>query len=249
MLNAKSSLAAVYAGGYAPALLILYVQIAYGFLSPNEDKELIRQRRARDSEIDREMGYVQKPAWWRRVKNNDHLVGRMSMRDRIAQNVRELGGGGATARGVHQNIEVQAADRERADREIEMASMRAADDAPSAPVPVRPGFDAAKGSTAFSSYAGKSERRRNERAMNAAAELLFPGGAAAAGASRPDRSAGLMLDGPQPPSYTDAQGGQGRGRQPDSLSTPLSPAERSNSTSTAVSLSGQPQQVKSMLDI
>ncbi|GKT82378.1 hypothetical protein Ct61P_00228 [Colletotrichum tofieldiae] len=218
VLNAKASLAAVYAGGYGPALLILYIQIAYGFLSPNEDKELIRQRRERGTQIDREMGYVPKPAWWKRVKNNDHLVGRMTMRERIAMNVRELGGGNATNRGVHQNIEAMANEREQADREIEMANMGRGNSATaeSAPVPVRPGFDAAKGST-FTSYGGKSDRRRNERALNAAAELLFP----VAGASRPDRTSELMQDGP-PPSYTDTPGA-GRGRRPDSSSTPPIP--------------------------
>ncbi|KAK2012511.1 hypothetical protein LZ32DRAFT_305827 [Colletotrichum eremochloae] len=246
VLNAKASLAAVYAGGYGPALLILYIQIAYGFLSPNEDKELIRQRRERGARIDREMGYVPKPAWWKRAKNDDHLVGRMSMRDRIARNVRELGGGAATDRGVRQNIDAVADERERG--EIEMGSMdrRASGNTTaggSAPVPVRPGFDAAQGST-FTSYTGKSDRRRNERAMNAAADLLFPG----AGASRPDRASELMQDGP-PPSYTDVSGA-GRGRRTDGPNTPHDSSQRSNSTSTAVSITGQqPQQVKSMLDI
>lgn len=82
--------------------------------------------------------------------------------------------------------------------------------------------------------------------MNAAAELLFPG----AGATRADRSAELMQDGP-PPSYTDANTpGLGRGRRPDSTTSSLAPGERSNSASTAVSVSGQqPQQVRSMLDV
>ncbi|KAK6206882.1 hypothetical protein QIS74_13370 [Colletotrichum tabaci] len=259
VLNAKANLAAVYVGGYGPALLILYIQIAYGFLSPNEDRELIRQRRERGTQIDREMGYVPKPAWWRRAKNDDHLVGRMSMRERIAMNVRELGGGAATARGVQRNMETRAEERERADREIEMASMgRGGAGGGSAAAgsmtttttttttsaPLRPDFDAANGAT-FIPYTGKSERRRNERALNAAADLLFP---VAGGASRPDRSSELMQDGP-PPSYSDVPGA-GRGRRPDSLTTPPDPSQRSNSSSTAVSVTGhQPQQIKSMLDI
>ncbi|KAK1973988.1 hypothetical protein LZ30DRAFT_787362 [Colletotrichum cereale] len=258
VLNAKASLAAVYAGGYGPALLILYTQVAYGLLSPNEDRELIRQRRERGSQIDREMGYVPKPAWWRRAKNDDHLVGRMTMRERIAMNVRELGGGAATSRGVRQNIDAMADERQRAaDRDIEMSPMDRAGNnnnnnnnnnntaapAGSAPFPVRPGFDAAQGST-FASYNGKSDRRRNERAMNAAADLLFP----VAGANRPDRIPELTQDGP-PPSYTDVPVA-GRGRTTNSLNTPHDPSQRSNSTSTAVSITGQqPQQVKSMLDI
>ncbi|CCF47543.1 hypothetical protein CH063_15892 [Colletotrichum higginsianum] len=94
--------------------------------------------------------------------------------------------------------------------------------------PLRPDFDAANGAT-FIPYTGKSERRRNERALNAAAELLFP-------------------DGP-PPSYSDVPGA-GRGRRPDSLTRPPDPSQHSNSSSTAVSVTGhQPQQIKSMLDI
>ncbi|KAL0939890.1 uncharacterized protein CTRU02_206500 [Colletotrichum truncatum] len=238
VLNTKANLGAVYAGGYGPALLILYIQIIYGFTSPNEDKELIRQRRVRGAEIDRDMGYVPKPAWWKRINRDDHLVGKMSLRDRIARNVREVGGGNATARGVQQNIDAQNADHEQADREIEMGNMAGNS---STSTPVRPGFDAAKGST-FSTYSGKSDRRRQERTMNAAAELLFPN----SGPARADRSAELMQDGP-PPAYSDVQA---RGRQSDNNSVnSLTPGQRSNSTSTAVSLSQQPQQVKSMLDV
>ncbi|KAK1479549.1 hypothetical protein CCUS01_04678 [Colletotrichum cuscutae] len=250
VLNAKASLAAVYAGGYGPALLILYTQIAYGFTSPNEDKELIRQRRERGTQIDREMGYVPKPAWWRRAKNDDHLVGQMSMRERIARNVRELGGGRATGRGIDETLEARAAEHEQqqqaAEREIEMGSFNGRSSRPSSMHgSLRPGFDAADPST-FTSYTGKSDRRRNERAMNAAAELLFPGAG-----PRVDRSAELMQDGPPPPSYTDAQSGSGsgglgagRGRTPDSASTAHGPGERSHSASTAVSMTQQPQQVK-----
>ncbi|TDZ15723.1 Uncharacterized protein Cob_v011425 [Colletotrichum orbiculare MAFF 240422] len=234
LLNVQAPLTAVYLGGFGPSLLILYIQIAYGFLSPNEDKDLIRQRRERGAEIDRELGIVPKPAWWKRVHNDNHLVGKMSMRDRIARNVREVGGGRATARGVEQNMDAMAADRQQADREIEMGSISGHSRTGSASTPVRPGFDAANSST-FSTYSGKSDRRRQERTVNAAAELLFPGMGA-----RVDRSAELMQDGPPP--YSDAA--DTRGRRPDS-----SPGERSNSTSTAVSMTGQPQQVKSMLDV
>lgn len=58
---------ATFVGGYVPALLILFVQIIAGFLNPNEDRELIRQRRIRGAQADHELGVVRKPAWWRRV--------------------------------------------------------------------------------------------------------------------------------------------------------------------------------------
>ncbi|KAJ0282522.1 hypothetical protein COL940_005073 [Colletotrichum noveboracense] len=242
VLNTQANLAAVYAGGYGPALLILCIQIAYGFMSPNEDKELMRQRRVREAEIDHDLGIVAKPAWWKRVTRDDHLVGKMSMRDRIARNVREVGGVRAPATTQQPQQQQQQAYNdvppEQQQREIEMGNMGGSSSNTS--TPVRPGFDAAKGST-FSSYAGKSDRRRQERTMNAAAELLFPN----SGASRPDRASELMQDGP-PPSYTDAQT---RGMSDDVSLNSLNPGERSNSTSTAVSVSGQPQQVKSMLDV
>ncbi|KAF5522040.1 Uncharacterized protein CGCA056_v006155 [Colletotrichum aenigma] len=242
VLNTQANLAAVYAGGYGPALLILCIQIAYGFMSPNEDKELMRQRRVREAEIDHDLGIVAKPAWWKRVTRDDHLVGKMSMRDRIARNVREVGGVRAPATQQQQQQQQQAYNdappEQQQQREIEMGNMGGSSS--NASTPVRPGFDAAKGST-FSSYAGKSDRRRQERTMNAAAELLFPN----SGAGRPDRASELMQDGP-PPSYTDAQT---RGRSDNASLNSLNPGERSNSTSTAVSVSGQPQQVKSMLDV
>lgn len=67
VLNAGGDLAAIYAGGYGPTLLILVAQIAWGLRAPNEDKELIRQRRERGRQMDQEMGIVRKPAWWRSV--------------------------------------------------------------------------------------------------------------------------------------------------------------------------------------
>ncbi|KAF9871069.1 hypothetical protein CkaCkLH20_11486 [Colletotrichum karsti] len=239
VLNTQANLGAVYAGGFGPALLILYIQIIYGFTSPNEDKELIRQRRVREAEIDHEMGIVAKPKWWKRITRDDHLVDKMSMRERIARNVREVGGGGATARGVQQNFDAQEADRQQTERDFEMGDVGGSSNT----TPVRPGFDAANSAT-FSTYTGKSDRRRQERTTNAAAELLFPNSRP----NRPDRSADLMQDGPPPPSYTDARP---RSRNSDNVSLDSTvPGELSHSASTAVSVSGQQQQhVRSMLDV
>ncbi|KAK3303025.1 uncharacterized protein B0T15DRAFT_261559 [Chaetomium strumarium] len=82
---------AIYLGAYTPTLLILYIQALFGFVNPNEDLELQRQRRVRGHELDREMGIVYKPSWWRRV-NGENLDPNMSMRDRLVQNVREIHG-------------------------------------------------------------------------------------------------------------------------------------------------------------
>ncbi len=66
----------------------------------------MRQRRERGTEHDRELGIVRKPAWWRRI-NGDVPASGMRMRDRIARNVRELGGGRATARNIDLAIDTR----------------------------------------------------------------------------------------------------------------------------------------------
>ena len=115
----------IYAWGYGPSVLILYIQILYAYFSPNEDKELIRQRRERGEVIDRELGLARKPAWWKRVRG-DHIQG--TMRDKILRNVHEVGGGPATGRRVLENQELFARDealREaRDDGGIELDSMQ-----------------------------------------------------------------------------------------------------------------------------
>ncbi|KAI0000266.1 hypothetical protein F4779DRAFT_604770 [Xylariaceae sp. FL0662B] len=221
-LNAKTNLLGMYLGGYAPSLLIIIIQIIAGFMRPNEDRELIRQRRTRGQEVDRELGIVRKPAWWRRL-NGDIPGG--SMRDRIMRNVQEVGGGRPTARHV-ESLAAQRAAQAEADA-VEMnemrqtgsvaASIRTTDTAP----------------PAYTPYGGKSDQRRSERTVQLAAGLLFPGTGPEAGATAPapgtQRGRGLDV----PNQSTDRPGTNGR----------------SSSTASGVSTSGPPQQVRSMLDI
>lgn len=241
-LNIRPNLAAMYAGGYAPALLIILANGVWGFVSPNEDRELARQRRARGAELDAELGVVHKPAWWRRlnpdfVAANDSGVG---MRDRIARNVRELGGGRATARNIDRRVQLgaslspadllQAQDGGNGDA-VEMSSLRRAGSVRSAVVGTPPAADL---------YGGKSDRRRTERTMQLAAGLLFPD----AEGPPPYRSG--------PPSVTEGGSGIGRGRAgPESAAGGQRPSTpgRSNSTGTTNSITAAPQQVRSMLDI
>ncbi len=89
--------------GFGPSLLIIITQIIYGYVNPNEDKELIRQRRERGDSLDRELGIVKKPAWWRRVRG-DHIE--IPFHERIMRNVKEVGG----KRGIGRRTE---ADMER----------------------------------------------------------------------------------------------------------------------------------------
>ncbi|TPX12698.1 uncharacterized protein E0L32_000875 [Thyridium curvatum] len=257
-LKLHTNNAAMFAGGYLPALLILATQIfLYGWLHPNEDRELIRQRRVRGQQLDRELGIVHKPAWWRRV-NGEVFGSEMHMRDRIARNVAEVGGGRATARNIDRGLDAQARYAEQVARHQEDGTEM--DDM----VPNR-NYAASTASGASSTtrkvalataYAGKSDRRRHERTMQVAASMLFPDGPpddgtsdAAVAARRREREAFISEDGPAPPPYQDrgrtttsaGSGGAG-GRRPGT-------AERSTSTGTTGSLQGPPQQVKSMLDI
>ncbi|KAG6017929.1 hypothetical protein E4U41_004097 [Claviceps citrina] len=103
MVAVGANVPAVMAWGYGPSVLILYVQIVYGLAAPNEDKELLRQRRERGEANNRELGLVQKPAWWRRVRG-EHL---QSMRDKINRNVQEVGGRRAVGRRVEDATELQ----------------------------------------------------------------------------------------------------------------------------------------------
>jgi len=220
-LNVHPNILAMYLGGYAPSLLILWVNTIWGWATPNEDRALQAQRRARGEEINRELGLTRKPAWWR-----PNHGGEERMRDRIARNVREIGGGRATAKTfAERNAAIAAATPVGADGEVvEMRSMGRSDRHPGmAPRMVVPVGQS------------RNERRRTEQVAAAAAQLLFPGTSISV-----DRVKELMQDGPppdyKPPSYRDAAG------RPGSVG-------RSNSTATTDSLGAAPVQVKSMLDI
>ncbi|KAK2616592.1 hypothetical protein QQS21_000415 [Conoideocrella luteorostrata] len=239
---AGANVPVVMAWGYGPSLLILYVQIVYGFAAPNEDRELLRQRRERGDINDRELGIVRKPAWWRRVRG-DHL---RSMRDKIHQNVNEVGGkrgvGRRTEDDVERDLRMEAERSALNNDGFEMKSMR---NDVSNPRMDRAGIRNL-GRTASATtdplgerYMGKNERRHAERITQNAAGILFPNDAAA---ERARRAASLMEDGPPPPyPNSDVQHGSDTGR-------PAS-AHRSNSTSTTQSINAQPQQIRSMLDI
>ncbi|KAI1475885.1 hypothetical protein F4774DRAFT_394940 [Daldinia eschscholtzii] len=215
-LNVKTNLLAMYLGGYAPTFLILVIQIIAGFMRPNEDRELMRQRRERGQALDQELGLVRKPAWWRRV-NGDIPSG--GMRDRIMRNVREVGGGRPTARQVEILAERRAAEMEAEaaaqNSGIEMNEIRRTNSTRTAAAP-----------PPYTPYGGKSDQRRSERTVELAAGLLFPG---ANNTTPTGRGRGLEVAGEQP-------------RRPGT-------SERSSSTASGVSTSGQPQQIRSMLDV
>ncbi|KAI5863839.1 hypothetical protein GGS23DRAFT_565633 [Durotheca rogersii] len=220
-LNVKTNLVAMYVGGYTPSLLILIIQCIAGFMRPNEDRELMRQRRLRGQAIDQELGIVRKPAWWRRV-NGDLPAG--SMRDRIMRNVREVGGGRPTARHVERLAEQRAAGAESEAptrvNAVEMNEFHRNSTASSVPASNNP-------PPPYSPYGGKSEQRRSERTVQMVAGLLFP-----------SENSGLSTE-------------RGRGLEGSNNDQPRRPgtSERSSSTASGVSTSGAPQQIRSMLDV
>lgn len=225
-MKQETNYVAMYVGGYVPALLIVVIQSIAGFMRQNEDRALIQQRRARGATLDRELGIVKKPAWWRRV-NGEHSEG--GMRNAILRNVREVGGGRATGQNVEAAAATRAREAEAAQnaQPIEMNEMRRTNSVASS---TRTGATAPP---PYTPYGGRPDQRRSERTMQAAAGLLFPTAAPA-----------------QSPSAATATADRGRSSTVHGT-TQQRPgtSERSNSTQSGMSLNGQPQQVKSMLDV
>lgn len=252
VMDIRGNNISTFVGGYAPALLIMLVQIVAGFLNPNEDRELIRQRRIRGAAADHELGVVRKPAWWRRA--NGEVRDGETMRERIARNVREVGGGRATAKHIDEMHEVRT-------REAESANNNAPADVEAGQVPRRTtsnagAVPAARPTAGLTTYSGSNDRRRSEQAMQAVAGLLFPSANNAQGFV--DRVSYISADGPPPP-YPEPQQQpppqqeeRGRQRSDDSIrATGARPAtaERSTSANTSNSIASPPQQIKSMLDV
>lgn len=219
-LNINGNSGWIYGLGWAPIALIFVIQEISGYLQPNEDRELIRQRRVRGAEIDSEMGYVAKPHWWRRL-NGDH---NLNVHEAIAKNVREVGGGAAT----HRNL----------GRSIELGNMQ--------PKIGNQPRNADKHVASDNTPAWRASQRREDRisksetpeAVKVAARLLFPTPSGASERSDPfadvePEERGRLVARDIASSTTRAGG----------------TSERSRSTASATTLNGPPQQIRSMLDI
>lgn len=235
----------IYGWGYGAQLAILLVQVAYGLASPNEDKELIRQRRVRGDATDRELGIVRKPAWWRRVKG-EHIVG--SFRDRLLKNVQEVGQGvhvgrreeGEMERNIRENMADEARDDE-AGYGIELRNVRRNS--------INPREDRAgarnirRESTGRPEPGERMDSATSSRVLGIASKVLFPDpdevqrADREAEAERARRLAYIQGEGPSPPPYRD-----NNQQRPHSQS-------RSNSVGTLNSITAPPTQVRSMLDI
>ncbi|KAJ5054837.1 uncharacterized protein L3040_001100 [Drepanopeziza brunnea f. sp. 'multigermtubi'] len=102
-LKVGSHTAYMYGLGWAPIAATILVYEVAGYLDPNEDRELIRQRRIRAAQIDAEVGITKKPRWWSRLHGDNRAV---NVQDAVARNVAEIGGGRATMANVQINLEL-----------------------------------------------------------------------------------------------------------------------------------------------
>ena len=246
VIKADGPVGIIYGWGYGAQLAILLIQVAYGYASPNEDKELMRQRRIRGDTLDRELGLVHRPAWWRRVKG-EHLVG--TFRDKLLRNVQEVGQTHGTGRREEGDMEryIREEGRRNAhpdddDYGIELNSVR------------RDGYNPREDRAGVNNLRRQSSTttsfrtdEESQRMIRMASEALFPDREETerrereAEAERARRLAYITESGP-PPAYEDNNLGPSGANRPAT-------SERSNSTGTANSINAPPTQIRSMLDL
>lgn len=101
-LNIDGNLGMMYGLGWGTIAMIFVVYEIAGYIDPNEDKELIRQRRLRNAEADQELAIAKKPTWWS-LLNNNHSA---SVHDQIRNNVNEVEGGQPSTRNLQRSIEM-----------------------------------------------------------------------------------------------------------------------------------------------
>lgn len=253
VIKADGPVPIIYGWGYGAQLAIILVQAIYGFASPNEDKELIRQRRVRGDETDRELGIVRKPAWWQRVRG-DHLLG---FRDQLLKNVNEMGpvqGTGRREEGemerhIRENARTDARDDDEAGYGIELQNVRGNTRSMSHSNSVAPSIRSStrRESAVRPELGERMDSATANRVLGMASKLLFPDPDEVARqdreaeAERARRLAFLTEDGPSPPPYSDSASQRSPAQRPlDS---------RSNSVGTLNSITAPPTQIRSMLDI
>ncbi|KAH8179562.1 hypothetical protein LIA77_01081 [Sarocladium implicatum] len=222
VVKADGPVAIIYGWGYGCSLLIMIVQVAYGWASPNEDRELIRQRRARGEMLDRELGIVHKPAWWKRVRG-DHLL---SYKDKLTRQVQEVGG----ARGVGRR-EMGPMEAYIRDEDLRNARNNDIELSPMSPSGAHAGSDNPRVDRAGAKT--KSTGNAVTATDDAGLGHILPN---TTDLERQRRIAYLTEDGPPP--YAD-QGRHSVGRSGSTTST----------DSVSPSINAPPQHVRSMLDV
>lgn len=88
--------------GLAPIFLVIVVFEIWGYLDPNEDRALLKQRAERGRAVDAELRLVKKPSWWSKMSGDRHLTNEQ----RLKALTSEVGGGRATARNIERAIEL-----------------------------------------------------------------------------------------------------------------------------------------------
>ncbi|ESZ96705.1 hypothetical protein SBOR_2915 [Sclerotinia borealis F-4128] len=134
-LNIHAKLEFVYPLGWGPIALILLMYEIAGYVNPNEDRELLRQRRVRDVAADEEIGYTKKPRWWNFLHGDNKMA---SMQERITANVAEVRGGVPTTRGLERGVELDdfpSPTRDRRNMEHPMTGVEALRTAAGVPYP------------------------------------------------------------------------------------------------------------------
>ncbi|KAI9676847.1 MAG: hypothetical protein M1817_006686 [Caeruleum heppii] len=93
----------MYGLGYGPVILVIVVFQIYGYLEPNEDRELIRQRRELGRSVDADLGLNnKKPGWW----SKRHADAYMTDDERLRALASEVGGGRPTRTNIERAIEM-----------------------------------------------------------------------------------------------------------------------------------------------
>lgn len=233
----------IYGLGWGPIALILITFIVSGYLLPNEDRELIRQRRVRGQEIDAEMGYTKKPNWWRLLHHEQGLT----VQEALSKRAREVGGrlvGSMTAE------QVEAEERAQRGTELQDLSARKRNEDRVVRDTNTPAFKAS----------ARAEQRRakeeHDDFIRRASTALFPGaGSSAPGLQRrPTDTQYLMsddlMDGNRGRKQSAAASGASDSTsdaRPRSVATGNS--ARTSVVSIGSTLNQPPQQIRSMLDI
>lgn len=92
----------LYGLGSGPTLLIILIFEIWGFLEPNEDRALLKQRAERGRVADSELGIRKKPSWWSKWSGDQHWTNEQRLRALTT----EIGGGQPTTRNMERNIEL-----------------------------------------------------------------------------------------------------------------------------------------------
>lgn len=91
-----------FALGFAPILIVVIILEVAGFIEENEDKVILRQRRERGAQYDRDLGITRKPNWWSKLNGDPRYMNT----DARLKAMTTLGGGEATGRNVVANVEL-----------------------------------------------------------------------------------------------------------------------------------------------